>query len=166
MKKPSSQGGYANSSGSILEQTIVSTVEQKGFEVVPYSEYHKRPLDFGSELLLRNVPYTTIYGHSGKTEFLLLSKDLNLEIRIECKWQQTSGSVDEKFPYLYLNCVETMPEKTIFIVVGGSGAKPGAVQWLKYAAQNKLFMAADSEKDIRVLSLEDFLVWANRVLRW
>jgi hypothetical protein len=30
---------------------------------------------------------------------------------IECKWQQVSGSVDEKLPYLYLNCIEAMPEK-------------------------------------------------------
>jgi hypothetical protein len=50
-----------------------------------------------------------------------------LEIGIECKWQRISGSVDEKFPYAYLNCIEAMPERDIIIVVDGGGAKQGAV---------------------------------------
>ncbi|MCL6599563.1 MAG: hypothetical protein K6T81_12595 [Alicyclobacillus macrosporangiidus] len=76
MNRPSTQGGYANSSGSVLERMIREVMSSKGLEVVPYSQYAKRPERYGTELLLQNVPYTTIYGHEGKTEFLLVSAEL------------------------------------------------------------------------------------------
>lgn len=154
------QGNRANQSGNVLEQSVMSTFASKGFELVNYRAWKKNPSKHTSELLLKNVPYTTIYGHSGNTEFLLKSKLHNLNIRIECKWQQSAGSVDEKFPYLYLNCIETMPENDIVIIVDGGGYKDGALQWLKDAATNKKFQTGTS-KNIRVFSLVDFMAWAN-----
>ncbi len=132
------QGRRANRSGNTLEKSILSIMQTKGFEAVPYSSFVKCPSRYGAEVLLRDVPYKTIYGHTGKTEFLLQSQNLGIKIRIECKWQQTAGSVDEKFPYVYLNCIEAMPETDIIIVADGAGAKAGALQWLKKAAANKL----------------------------
>lgn len=165
MARPKTQGGFANSSGSVLERMIREVMVSKGFEVVPYSRYAERPERYGTELLLQNVPYTTIYGHDGKTEFLLVSKDYDLRIRIECKWQQSSGSVDEKYPYVYLNAVEAMPEKDVFIILGGAGAKKGAVEWLKQAAQGRRYAAAAVGKNIRVMSVDEFVTWANRTFR-
>ena len=102
----------------------------------------------------------------GYTEFLLKSEKHNLEMRIECKWQQSTGSVDEKFPYLYLNCIEAMPEKHILIIVDGGGAKDGAVRWLKNAACRKLFTDDNSrDKQIDVFNLSDFIKWANLKFR-
>lgn len=127
------QGGIANAQGRTLESVVINTLEQKGLKKVPYKEYARGLKLHGDELLLTNVPYETIYGHQGKTEFKIQSKRYG-EYRIECKWQQSSGSVDEKFPYLYLNCIEKMPETNIIIIVDGQGAKPGAVKWLRRAA--------------------------------
>ncbi|SMG65890.1 conserved hypothetical protein [methanotrophic bacterial endosymbiont of Bathymodiolus sp.] len=126
-----------------------------------YREWVKDPDKYSSELLLKNVPYDTVYGHKGNTEFLLKSKGLNLEIRIECKWQQVAGSVDEKFPYLYLNCIETMSENEIILIVDGGGYKDGALAWLKDAVQEKKYQN-NLAKEIRVFSLVDFLTWANK----
>ena len=165
MDRPNTQCGFANSSGSVLERMIREVMASKGFEVVPYSQYTKRPERYGTELLLQNVPYTTIYGHDSKTEFLLVSADYDLRVRIECKWQQSAGSVDEKYPYVYLNAVEAMPEKDIFIVLGGAGAKKGAVEWLKQAAQGRRYRAEAAEKNIRVMSIDEFVAWANRTFR-
>ena len=51
------------------------------------------------------------------------------DLIIECKWQQSSGSVDEKYPFLFFNIVHTgVP--TIVLMDGG-GYKPAAMQWLK-----------------------------------
>jgi hypothetical protein len=86
-----------------------------------------------------NVPFTTIYNHDGNTEFLLISERYNTCARIECKWQQVSGSVDEKLPYLYLNAIEAMPENTIIILIDGQGWKHGAIQWLKDAVASKKY---------------------------
>lgn len=169
------QGSYANSSGNTLESTVRSVLESKGFKCFKYSEYsnYKRNHTpeqirdrYGTELLLKNVPFTTIYGHPGKTEFLLRSAKYDLEIRIECKWQEASGSVDEKFPYVYLNAIEAMPEKDIIIIADGGGAKPGSIQWLKTVAANKMYIPeSKQDKNIKVMSLSEFIRWTNQTFR-
>ena len=47
-------------------------------------------------------------------------------VRVEAKWQQAAGSVDEKYPYMLLNGIYQYPEKEIIFVVDGGGYKPGA----------------------------------------
>jgi hypothetical protein len=160
------QGGLANSSGRTLETTVIGTLESKGFHTVHYRTWAQNRAQYGGELLLRNVPYTTLYGHPGKTEFLIRSQRYGLEVRIECKWQQSSGSVDEKFPYLYLNCIECMPEEQIIILVDGGGAKAGSVAWLRNAARTKQYTNdSNRSKTIAVMNLSEFLIWANRTFR-
>lgn len=160
------KGSLASGQGKILEETVISTFTRKGFEAVMWSEWNRHRGNFGSELLLKNVPFKNIYGHDGYTEFLLKSEKYNLEIRIECKWQQSGGSVDEKFPYLYLNCIEAMPEKHIVIIVDGGGAREGAVQWLKKAAEKNLYRSEQNlDKQLDVFTLSGFIQWANLKFR-
>lgn len=153
-------------SGNVLERTVKEVLATNGFEVIRYRDWNKNPEKFGTELLLTNVPFETIYKHRGKTEFLLKSKKHNLEIRIECKWQQRAGSVDEKLPYLYLNSIEAMPENHIVVVIDGKGWKAGAIPWLKEAAARKKYSTArTSGKKIEVLSLSEFMAWANTAFK-
>jgi hypothetical protein len=161
------QGGYASTQGGTLESTVKTIFERHGFLIVPHSEYKRKGADFFSkELLITNMPYDTVYGHRGKTEFLVLSEKYNLRIRIECKWQQSNGSVDEKLPYLYLNAIETMPEDHIMIVIDGEGWKKGAIQWLKDAVSQKKYTTQhNNHKTIQVLSLSEFIAWANKLFR-
>jgi SepF-like predicted cell division protein (DUF552 family) len=73
-----------------------------------------------------------------------------LKTRIECKWQQTAGSVDEKLPYLYLNTIEAMPEDQIMIIIDGAGWKKGAVDWLRRAVNEKKYTTQiNNHKKIR-----------------
>jgi len=156
------QGAKANKQGNILEETVETVFAKKGFEIVKFSDWKKTPLLYGQEVLFKNVPFTTIYSHKGYTEFLLRSAKYNINIRIECKWQQSKGSVDEKLPYLYLNCVEAMPENNIVVVLDGNGWKQGAREWLKEAVCKKKYSKSDSsEKDIKVFNLAEFITWAN-----
>lgn len=160
------QGGIANKQGRVLESTIVSVFSNHGFREVKHSDWIKKPQAFGEEILIRGAPYTSIYGHSAKTEFLAVSKRLSKTVRIECKWQQSAGSVDEKFPYLYLNCVQAMPENEIIIILDGGGAKTHAVNWLRQAARDRLFLDATAPaKSIQVFTLSEFIVWGNTALR-
>jgi hypothetical protein len=160
------QGKQANDQGKALESIIVPLLERKGFTPVMNSEYLKKPDKYGSELLLKNVLYTTIYNHRGYTEYKLVSKKYGKEVRIECKWQQGNGSVDEKFPYVYLNCINTMPEKDIIIIYGGSGFKEGAIEWMKNVAKELPYTTEKNrDKNIMVLNLEEFITWANNTFR-
>lgn len=159
------QGSLATGSGNTLEQTVTGTLLSKGFILINYREYIKNGKKCGEELLIKNVPYRTIYNHHGKTEFLLISRKYSLEVRIECKWQQASGSVDEKFPYLYLNCIEAMPERDIIIIIDGGGAKEGSVKWLKKAVEQNLYTEKDRMKNIKIFNLVEFVKWANSTFR-
>lgn len=160
------QGTLANDSGNILEQTVRTVFHNKGFEIVTYREWESQPERYGKELLLTNVPFTTIYKHRGNTEFLAKSEKYGFEIRIECKWQQVAGSVDEKLPYLYLNTIEAMPENNIVIVIDGNGFKEGAKTWLREAVRQKKYTTSSNcRKTIEVFALAEFITWANRILR-
>lgn len=157
------KGTKSNISGNQLEVAVKTVLSGKGFEHVKYKDWLNSKEKFGSELLLENVPFTTIYGHKGNTEFLLISNKYKIYMRIECKWQQVSGSVDEKLPYLYLNVVEAMPENSIMILIDGGGWKEGAIRWLKDAVQQRKYTKNENtNKDILVFNLTEFFTWANK----
>jgi len=157
------KGTKSNISGNQLEVAVKIVLLGKGFELVKYRVWEKNQEKYGKELLLENVPFTTVYNHNGNTEFLLISEKFNLKIRIECKWQQVAGSVDEKLPYLYLNTIEAMPEDTIMILIDGNGWKTGAIKWLKGAVNQKKYTSEENKhKEILVFSLADFFTWANK----
>lgn len=160
----------SNSTGNNLEQTVVDQFVRKGFVQVNYRKWLKAKdkSRFGDELLLCNVPFTNIYSGDSNTEFKVLSAKYGLDIRIECKWQQLSGSADEKLPYLYLNCIEAMPEQHIIILIDGDGFRDGAKQWLRDAVKSRRYQnepGDDPQKQIDVMSLTEFLTWVNTKLR-
>lgn len=161
------QGGYhAANSGRVLESIVESSLTAKGLKVVTFKAWEKNKQNYGSELLLKNVPYESIYQHSSKTEFLAISQEFNIKTRIECKWQQASGSVDEKFPFLFLNCAEKMPEPHVIILLDGGGAKQGAVDWLTNACKN--FNQKEvklSKRRIDLLNTTGFLQWVNKAFK-
>ena len=155
------QGGYhANNSGKVLESIVESSLHAKGFSVVPYKEWSKDIGDYNNEVLIKNVPYESIYKHSSKTEFLMISDEFNICTRIECKWQQTSGSVDEKFPYLFHNCAEMMTEPHVIILLDGGGAKKGAIEWLANACKN-FNSDPTHNRVIDLMTSTQFLQWVN-----
>lgn len=157
MNEERRQGAQANLTGRVLEDLVASVFKSHGFDMVEYADHLKTGDLFERDILIRNVPYETIYGHPGKTEFMVVSPRRNLCFRIECKWQQSSGSVDEKFPYLIENC-KTMPEPMIIILIDGKGYKDGALSWLKRAADS---CRQNGTKDIRVFDMAEFVIWAN-----
>lgn len=162
----STQGGHAVKTGGVLERMVVGTLGQHGFEVVYYRDYMKAPRKYGAELLLRHVPYTGLYGGRGFTEFLLRSERYQQEVRIECKWQQAAGSVDEKLPFTLLNAIDALPENEIIILIDGDGFRAGAKEWIREAAESRRFVPDDkAEKDVRVMSATEFLTWANTTFR-
>ena len=162
----STQGGQANKTGNVLEQLVIGTLGAHGFNSIKYSAYIKDESKYGKELLLRNVPFTTLYEGRGFTEFLLLSEKFNLKIRIECKWQQKAGSVDEKLAYVYLSCIEAIPEDDIIILIDGAGFREGAIRWLKNAAEQRKFIPHDKpNKNVRIMSSTEFLTWCNETFK-
>ncbi len=116
------QGGcHANNSGKMLESIVENCFREKNFKIINYKQWQNNKNKFRDNLLIKRIPYKSIYGHNSKTEFLILSYEFNIKTRIECRWQQVSGSVDEKLPYLFLNCAQKMTEPHIIILSDGGG---------------------------------------------
>jgi len=134
-----SQGQNANHNGNVAEQIVSAILTANGAEF----EQHKHVGE-------------SIYGHPLYVDFYLPSHNcVGGHLCIECKWQSSGGSADEKFPYLVENILHKHPAPTI-VVYGGDGAKCGAVQWLHDQVNGKQLLA--------VLSVEEFIKWSNKNL--
>lgn len=125
-------GKRANHTGNQLEKFVEDALLNLG-----YTHFwdHKRQLfanreavggkQYGKHVFVGN----TIYKTKRIVDFLVLnSEKFPKGLIIECKWQQSKGSVDEKYPFLLFNILETgVPT---IVLLDGKGYKPAAKQWL------------------------------------
>lgn len=168
------QGGTrANAQGHLFENIMLPIFQGNDFSVFQHSEIQKNPsmLNGIDRYVIRNVPFTTIYAQSGKTEFVIydntaISSSGNTycrTVRVEAKWQQAAGSVDEKYPYMLLNGIYQYPEKEIIFVVDGGGYKPGARRWLQDQIDNDWLQYKEIQhKSIQLMTIAEFVAWFNR----
>lgn len=179
-KNNKKQGSKANNNGRTAEEVIEPAFKNNGYKIVAYSKFEtnrkkiermnkgefkpRKPVENYCEedkLVLTNCPYTSIYQHRGKTEYVIVDKPKNRRIRVEMKWQQSSGSVDEKFPYVYLNAVLAYKEKEVIIIIDGGGYKEGAREWIKNQCKERWLM---EDKKITVMSIQEFVMFMNNDL--
>lgn len=126
------RGGRANRTGTRLEQFVHDTLvrcdyapqQSRGRQFFRVGE----PFDgkcFRSQVHIGD----TIYRTKRIVDFLVYNNTrFSNGLIIECKWQQSAGSVDEKFPYLVFNVIKTgIPS---IILLDGGGYKPAAKEWL------------------------------------
>lgn len=147
-----SQGSRANYTGDMLEDVIEHVLIRKGYELVPKSKFQASTY-LEQPTFSKQFPIAkSIYGTDLFCDFVLFHPDKYPEcLIIESKWQQSSGSVDEKFPYLVANIREQYPAATI-VVLDGGGYKFGAEQWLRRQVDDKL---------IHVFNMMEFQRWSN-----
>lgn len=126
--------------------------------------------------VIRNIPYPSIYSAFGKPPFThhtrmefrvenisLAFKTLDHSgneitvtrtfhsLNIECKYQEDSGSVDEKYPLVYQNALISDAEATLFIYEDPNGKiKQGALNYMQHVALH-------SSERLIVLEYSDFL---------
>ena len=141
-----SQGAESNWSGKFLEDIVEREFLARDISVFRHSQKRFNDDLFHRRWLLKRVPYTSIYNCRSVSEFVYRDLDRH-DIRIECRWQESRGSVDEKFPYLLDNAKRQMPEIEVWLLIGGGGAKTKALAWLKREAE------AVRHKTIRVLEI-------------
>ena len=149
---PDQQGQRANKTGSNLEDFISGLIEQAGYQRID-------ALLFVSMKAMEQGIYAKqfhvgrdLYGRDRKCDFILYhpSKHPHCFI-IESKWQQSSGSVEEKLPFL----VQTIRQSgyTTSIVLDGGGYSAGAETWLRGQAGNANLR--------QVFNMQEFQRFAN-----
>jgi hypothetical protein len=136
-----------------LEYHVEHVMARSGFSVVSHAENADNLDFFTDKLLVKNVPYKNMYGGDSRSEFVIRWDMMHRIIRLECKWQQSSGSVDEKFVYMFGNAL-LVPEPEIIFLIDGEGYRPCELSWLKTEA-------AKAPKTIRVFSMTEFTQWAR-----
>jgi hypothetical protein len=158
------QGARAVTSGTVLENTVEGALLGHRYVQVGLDLPKKQRLEYLLSSNSQPKRYIKqayigqgIYGSDIYVDFYIIgAASLTSGLIIECKWQQTSGSVDEKLPYLNLNIQNCYPAQTIVLIDGG-GMKPQAISWLnKQVNFNQNLLA--------VHDLSSFIVWANNNL--
>jgi hypothetical protein len=128
-----SSGRKANKTGNRLQKFVEEILKERGY--VEFWNYKKQV--FANRKMLGGKQFAaqvhigeTIYDKSRKCDFLVINRDkFPNDLIIECKWQQSHGTVDEKYPYLIFNIVKTgIPT---VILLDGDGYTPAAKAWLK-----------------------------------
>lgn len=144
---PKTQGQDANISGRLCEENLINAFKHRGVSAFPYLGNQVEDL-FLEKVLRTNVPYRNIAGGQSRSELVYYHGSKGLVVRIECRAQQTPGSVDEKLAYLFL-CAKEVKEPAVWLVLGGHGARPRMVNWLRREAH------AYKAKTIRVYTEDE-----------
>lgn len=126
-------GTKANKTGNRLEKFVQEALRERGY--VEFWNHKAQAFanrkTIGGKQYMRQLPVgETIYDTVRKCDFFIINRaKFPNDLIIECKWQQSGGSVDEKYTYVVFNIVKTgIP--TIILLDGG-GYKPAAQKWLQ-----------------------------------
>ena len=119
-----------------------------GYEYVDKRQF-LRNKDLGLPVFTEQYPVGNgIYGKPMKCDFMLYHPERWPDcLVIESKWQQSGGSVDQKFPFLVL-CIEASGYQSI-IVLDGGGYSEGAEAWLRNQAGSKCLKHVFSMSEIQ-----------------
>lgn len=136
---PQQQGRRANMTGKRAEATIYCVLRELGYKID-----RQYPICVG------------IHGAEMKADLYIHPIDRFPQgVAIESKWQERTGTADEKYCFLIENIRTRYPVPTI-VVYGGGGARQGMVEWMRNQVDGRRLMA--------VLSFEEFLSWVNQNL--
>ena len=133
-------GGRANRTGNQLENFVEDALRRCGyveFQGQKNQVFANRQAMNGKQYIKQIPVGKTIYDTQRKADFLIINSDKFAKgLIIECKWQQSPGSVDEKYPYLLFNILKT--EVPTVVLLDGGGYKPAAKDWLVVRATDPM----------------------------
>lgn len=118
--------------------------------------------------LIKNVPYVNIWGKDGYIEFVL-ELGSTQQIPIECKYQESDGSVDEKYLKTFFDAAFCLPGKEAVLLFDGKAMDPQIVKTLKsWGGQREIRIAGQSlliQKAIRVMNRNEFDPWLRNIAK-
>jgi hypothetical protein len=125
-------GEKAQRTGNVLETFVENSLKQRGYEEFwnyKNTAFENRKAIGGKQYLKQLNIGPTIYETPRKCDFLVINREkFPDDLIIECKWQQSGGSVDEKYPLLVFNILKTgIPT---IVLLDGEGYRPAALKWL------------------------------------
>ena len=134
----------AKRAGDRLEDFVSDILDERRYKFVP-------PARFFPARSLEQPIYTRqfevgkdIYGRKRRIDAIIYHPRLHPNcLVIQCKWQSSGGSVDEKYPFEVLSIAQN--EFNTIIILDGGGYSDGAQQWLlNQSGKNRLLQVFDS----------------------
>lgn len=122
----------ANRTGHVFENQIENLITERNYMWFP-------PNRIIAGSILEQPIYTAQYpiskslyeGKDTRADFILYHPQKHPDfLIIECKWQQSKGTAEEKLPYLVSN-IEQNYKYPSMIVIDGGGHSKGAIKWIK-----------------------------------
>jgi uncharacterized protein YebE (UPF0316 family) len=143
----SSQGKSAVENGKKYENRISSILEENN---INYE---------------RNVKYPKPMNKTGVgyTEFVAKGRNGNTDVRIEVKFQNIIGTAAEKFGTAFWHAITKMPETRIIFVIAGAAFDNAFFIATQREMLQSMLSAYKSVKDIRIISLEEFVEYINEI---
>lgn len=142
----------ANINGDSLEEYVELTLKRYEYQQVDNSLFESYAVNEHHGVYARQLKLGMgIYDTQIYCDFAVARGGSGDALIIECKWQQSGGSADEKLPFLVENIKKCYPHPT-YILIDGKGFRPGAIEWLKKQVGGKL---------AGVMSMAEFHTWAN-----
>ena len=153
-QQPKVGGTQANFTGTVLERFIMSRFADSGYTFIPRERFTPARI-MGQPIYTRHFNVgVSIYGNPQYCDFIVYHPDRWPDnLIIESKWQQSGGSVDEKYHYLILNINIQYKCPTILLIDGG-GYKKGAERWIRSQVGNGNLR--------HVFNMPEFAAWVNR----
>ena len=132
-----SRGIRANRRGRTLENAITDLLSEEYEQVTPTRFFALRELRqpiFTEQYVIGR----DLYSKNRRVDFILYHPQRWPDcLVLQCKWQASTGSVEEKYPFEVLSI--NLGEYPTIIVLDGGGYSRGAEFWLKQqAGKNKL----------------------------
>ena len=143
----------ANYTGTVLERFILSRLDDCGYTGVPLNRFTPARI-LGQPIFTRKFHVgQSIYGTNQYCDFICYHPERWPDnLIIESKWQQSGGSVDEKYPYLVLN-IQIQYQSPTIVVLDGGGYKQGAERWIRSQVGHGNFR--------HVFNMPQFATWVN-----
>lgn len=161
-------GGRRATRHALLEN-CVDTLHALGFQLYESQGQFDAASVRPTRYVIRNYPHPSLYGTPGRKEAFIATE--TEDFILEAKWQDASGSVDEKLPYIWEAFLASRVPNWIAVFDGrywreDARARKG-IAWLK--AQPARWAGAATEGDDRaflVFYRPEFIKWATSQWRF
>lgn len=142
-----SNGTRANKRGKYLQLSVANLLLEGDYEEVEARRFFAM-LYMDQPIFAQECPIgKDIYGKNRRVDIILYHPLRWKEcLVIQCKWQASRGSIEEKYPFEVLSI--QLNEFQTIIVMDGGGYSKGAENWLKAQAGKK--------KLLHVMNLGEF----------
>ena len=105
------------------------------------------------------------YNIKPTAEFPEVKRGIENRIRVECKYQYTSGTTEHKLLHSYLDLRYGAPEKNIILLVDGDGFTDKMIAFIREVCEEETIIwtkGIKKKKNVQFMNVDQFVDWSNR----